>query len=365
MEVWQWISGIGGLFEAVLLVMLLEKSVGFKTMSRRITLVTGVVCGGIGNVLFYENFTAYSVYLLIVVAIYCRIALKGTVWHHEGIVLCLVAANGVVRVGTSLGMKWLATACGTAYGTTGYEVAILVVWQKVLCIAILVFLMIRALYGSQRTALENVMLTEQMKRQQANVLKIEADYYKARKLRHDINRSLGIYIRLLEEGRVDEVISTMKSTVGEMPADKVIYLSANNIISAVLNEKMGICRNHEIEFGVQLTAEIDKEREMDIAIMLSNLLDNAIENQLDGRLGAKIFVSIFDQNGMYNVVVKNTTRETVLGKNPQLVTQKSDELYHGIGLKSVKDTVEKYDGIIDFDETRGQFTVHAAIPREE
>ncbi len=365
MEMWKWISGVGGLFEAVLLVLFLEHAIGFRIASRRLAQMAGVMVFGIGNVLFYGNFAAYSIFLLIVAATYCRIVLKGTVWHHEGIVLCLVAANGVVRIVTGQGIKWLAQACGTVYGAAEYEVAMLVLGQKFLCIAILTFLVIRAFYGCQKTALENAMLTEQMCRQQASVLKIEADYYKARKLRHDINKSLGIYVRLLEEGRVDEVVSAMKSTMDEIPSDRVIYLSANNIISAVLNEKMGICKNHEIEFAVQITAEIEMEREMDVAIMLSNLLDNAIENQLGCRLGAKIFVSIFDQNGMYNVIVKNTIRETVLGKNPQLVTQKSDELYHGIGLKSVRDTVEKYDGIIDFDEACGQFTVHAAIPREE
>lgn len=365
MEMWQWISKIGGLLESILLVLLLERTVGFRTVHRRLAQVVGAALFGAGNILFYGSFTAYSIYLLIVAVIYCRIVLKGGVLLHEGIVLGLVGANGVIRVVTSQGMRWLAKACGTVYGATEYEVAILILGQKLLCIAILAFLVVRAFYGSQRTDLENVMLTEQMRRQHANILKIETDYYNARKLRHDINRSLGIYVRLLEEGRVDEVISAIKSMVDEIPSDKVIYLSNNNIISAVLNEKMGICKNQEIEFGVQLTAKIDSEREMDVAIMLSNLLDNAIENQLADRAGTKIFVNIFEQNGMYNVVVKNTIREPVLGKNPQLATQKSDKLYHGIGLKSVRDTVDKYDGIIDFDEACGQFTVHAAIPKEE
>lgn len=362
MEVWQWISAGGGLLEAVLLVRLLEMTVGFRIGCKRVALAAGIVVFGAGNVFFYESFLLHIMYLLVVATIYCRLVLQGSVWLHEGIVLGIVLVSGTIRTITMLGMKLLANVCKTVYSATVYEVALLVLAQKAVGIMILTFLLVRTIYGSKQLALENAFLTEKIYHQQTHVLQIETDYYNARKLRHDINKTLNLYMRLLEDGRVEQVIKNMKEQLGKISEDKVVMLPGNNILSAVLNEKMSICKNHEIEFGLQLTAEIDSEREMNVAIMLSNLLDNAIENQLESKRDAKIFVNIFEQNSMYNMIVKNTISQSVLAKNPRLATQKADQFAHGLGLKSVKDTVEKYDGIIDFDEDCGQFIVHVAIP---
>ncbi len=362
MAVWQWISAIGGLLEAVLLAVFLERKVGFRTVHKKIALVVGIAVFGAGNVFFYESFLLHIMYLLVVATIYCRLVLKGSVWLHEGIILGIVVVSGTIRTITTLGLKGMANICGTVYSATVYEVTLLVLVQKAVGIMILTFLLVGTIYGSKQLALENAFLTEKIHQQQTHVLQIEADYYNARKLRHDINKSLEIYVRLLEAGKADEVIKDIKARVSENSRDKVILLPCNSVISAVLNEKMSICKNHEIDFGLQFTTEIDSEREMNVAIMLSNLLDNAIENQLESERDARIFVNIFEQSNMYNIVVKNTISQSVLEKNPNLVTKKTDALVHGIGLKSVRDTVEKYDGIIDFDEDCGQFIAHVAIP---
>ena len=91
--------------------------------------------------------------------------------------------------------------------------------------------------------------------------------------------------------------------------------------------------------------------------------DNAIEAQEESESYRVIFVNIFEQNGMYNFIVKNPIQNSVLKKNSIPETKKENGLLHGIGLKSVQDTVEKYAGMIDFEETDGTFIVHSAMPK--
>lgn len=45
----------------------------------------------------------------------------------------------------------------------------------------------------------------------------------------------------------------------------------------------------------------------------------------------------------------------------ELVTTKTDEKLHGIGLRSVKCVVDKYNGIMDINHKDGKFTVTIAI----
>lgn len=43
--------------------------------------------------------------------------------------------------------------------------------------------------------------------------------------------------------------------------------------------KKVLCEHENIKMQVEVTASVDGERELDIAVMLSNLLDNAVEAQ--------------------------------------------------------------------------------------
>lgn len=217
--------------------------------------------------------------------------------------------------------------------------------------------------NNDKAVLENTLLSDRMKQQQMNVLKIEEDYYDARKIRHDIKRSLGIYLRLLEDGNVTKVKEQIREQMGNITESQIVFMDGNSMINAVLNEKRTLCRMKGVELRIQWTVEIEHRMEMDVAILLSNLLDNAIEAQEESESYRVIFVNIFEQNGMYNFVVKNPIQNSVLEKNSVPETKKENGLLHGIGLKSVQDTVEKYDGMIDFEEADGTFIVHAAIPR--
>lgn len=216
--------------------------------------------------------------------------------------------------------------------------------------------------NSDKVLLENVLLNDRMRQQQMNILRIEEDYYNARKMRHDIKRSYGIYLRLLEEGNSDKVKELIQEQMGNFTESQVVFFDGNSMINAVLNEKRTLCLKEDVELSIQWIVKITGEIEMDVAVLLSNLLDNAMEAQRKRSVGRKIFVNIFEQSGMYNFVIKNPIDESVLAKNPRLDSEKDNLFWHGIGLKSVRDTVLKYDGIIDFEEADGKFIVHVAIP---
>ncbi len=417
-----------GILESVVTILFLNNCLGIKAKNKKIALLIGIILCWFGFGFFYNNFIVFAIFWIVVMVMYCRIIMNGTVIFQEGIVGGVIIFNMIVRIGSSIfiksisgviqktqqvettnevlafylqGVTYIAVLCilmtliHKDYKTTRIErycsmvygignfllIWLFLIWGKskstdipgqeytgwiLLNVQMMSLLLLGAVFeikSNDKLLQENILIKERMKQQQMNILKIEEDYYDARKIRHDIRRSLGIYLRLLETGNVTEVKEQIREQMGSIPENPIVFLDGNSMINAVLNEKRTLCRMKGVELRIQWTVKIESKMEMDMAILLSNLLDNAIEAQEEGEPYRAIFVHICEQHGMYNVVVKNPVRISVLETNPCFETKKENYLQHGIGLKSVRDTVEKYDGIIDFEEMNGTFIAHVAMPK--
>jgi sensor histidine kinase regulating citrate/malate metabolism len=141
--------------------------------------------------------------------------------------------------------------------------------------------------------------------------------------------------------------------------------TGNQILDTILTEKHHLCiRNH-----IQLTCGIDgaclKEMpDSDICIIFGNLLDNAIRSvsalpDEDGRL---IHILVFERQGFLNISFDNTCSKNVVFENGFPVSDKGDPVYHGFGLKSVCHIVNKYGGVLEFQQEKPWFQVRILLP---
>ncbi|MFA5659749.1 MAG: ATP-binding protein, partial [Oscillospiraceae bacterium] len=129
----------------------------------------------------------------------------------------------------------------------------------------------------------------------------------------------------------------------------------SSIINAVINSKLSKCTEEGIALDFKVTGSVCDFDEIELGILLSNLFDNAIEASAKNKADKKIEIEICDNKGYLCILMKNLLDESVMESNPELVTSKSDKKCHGIGLKSVRDIVEKHDGIINFYEEGKSF----------
>lgn len=74
-----------------------------------------------------------------------------------------------------------------------------------------------------------------------------------------------------------------------------------------------------------------------------------------------ISLNIFSYRNKYCILVKNTVAQSILRHNPDLVTNKKESDFHGIGVKSIRETVEKNGGYIEKYEEKDMFCVHIMI----
>ena len=80
---------------------------------------------------------------------------------------------------------------------------------------------------------------------------------------------------------------------------------------------------------------------------------------------SQIILTIGEQSGYFIVVIKNTIQTSVLEQNYNLKSQKENNKEHGWGLKSVREIVEKHEGIIDIYEKNDMFIVSIKLMKRD
>lgn len=96
----------------------------------------------------------------------------------------------------------------------------------------------------------------------------------------------------------------------------------------------------------------------DTVILLSNLFDNALEacRKLEEKKDRIIKLKLVRRKGNYVLMVSNRTGESVKIKEQLAETTKKDKVEHGIGMRNIRDVLEKYHAESECKYDDGWFT---------
>lgn len=182
-----------------------------------------------------------------------------------------------------------------------------------------------------------------------------------RKIRHDMTKYLDITSNLISSGKSEEALRYLEKIQTEK-IDHTFHpiITSSDVINALLNTKFSYCKKHGIDFVYQITANVSTFSEMDLSVLLGNLLDNAIE-AAEKCEQPFVKITICESKAYLVVIVTNPIGASVLKENPNFKTTKKDQLHHGLGLLTVKDIVEKYDGIFNIDEEGSSLLVDVRL----
>ncbi len=137
------------------------------------------------------------------------------------------------------------------------------------------------------------------------------------------------------------------------------YRTGNEALDVILMEKSLVCKNENINLSCIIDAsQIKFISDADVYVLFGNLLDNAIEAvRALPESERSIGVSIKRVNDFSAIHVYNGYAGDLKFENGLPVTNKQQKSFHGYGLKSVKRTVENYDGILQINAAGGIFNV--------
>lgn len=199
--------------------------------------------------------------------------------------------------------------------------------------------------------------------QESYYQELEQNQQNLRKLRHDMRNHLNIIHTFLKEQDIGEADSYLSRLTDESDSSVFMYCE-NNIVNAVLNTKLNTAADLGIKPDIQV--EIPKEIPVDdisLCSLIANTLDNAIEAccKIKDTEKRSLSVKARYKNGFFSYEISNTKQNDIHSKKGQILTDKKDRTVHGIGLKNIREIVERYDGTIDISYDENTFTVTAII----
>ena len=179
---------------------------------------------------------------------------------------------------------------------------------------------------------------------------------------HDLKHQINLLKTQSYTGKSTKYLEQMEK---EIKVYETQNKTGNAILDAVLTNKAMICQNKEIELKFIIDGEaLSFMDEMDVSALFGNMLDNAIESaekqiEKDKRL---IWLYVTREKHFVRIRTENYCDGKILFKNGMPVTTKRDRRFHGYGMKSIKSTVEKYNGSVVAAQENNWFELKILLP---
>lgn len=190
---------------------------------------------------------------------------------------------------------------------------------------------------------------EQIKESQAVIGRIE----------HDIEKHLLALKLDLKNAMPAEAEQKIDTLIGNLRLAENVADSGNADVDAILNYKA----MQASAFGIRMACDLRLPYTLninttDLTIVLGNAIDNAIEACKTVESSEReINISInYDKHNLSITITNPFTGEIKTDAAGELVTTKTKGR-HGIGLKSIQEVVEKYDGLMDITAENNRFTL--------
>ena len=203
--------------------------------------------------------------------------------------------------------------------------------------------------------LEYSILQQAFKSQEKSVEETKILYQSVRSIRHDLKQHFQVALTMLHSGKINEAVDYMEKyndTVLDGISNKVFC--DNDVVNYIINSKSKICSDRHIKIYIYIANEIPEFSDLDLCVLLGNALDNAIEG-VSGDGNNEIYLELRNVDNFFVISVKNTITNSVLEYNPNLISTKNEKEVHGLGILSMKEVVQKYNGSIEFYESDNKF----------
>lgn len=176
---------------------------------------------------------------------------------------------------------------------------------------------------------------------------------------HDYKHAILYMEHLISENRIEELQQYLHKENKKLEQSSHYYKTGNSMLDVIVNTKYKLMQEKNILFMSDIVvSEKLPIAEIDLGILLGNLLDNAIEAAQACKT-PYISLVIKYHNSLLEMEITNSyTGE----QSSDFRTTKEDKLFHGIGLKSVENIVERYEGFMEKQVEEEVVTVKIEMP---
>ncbi|MBY2475347.1 GHKL domain-containing protein [Clostridioides difficile] len=230
--------------------------------------------------------------------------------------------------------------------------------------SILIILVFKEIIKENRLKSQNELIKNKLDMQYAHYLAIQQSHMKVKKLYHDINNHIYCIDNLKNNSKeMDEYVHNLKD---EIKSFKYIYNTGNMILDIIINEKCEICEKKGIKFTCCINfSKVNFVKPIDVSSIFSNALENAIEacdKIIDENVDKYIRIKGTITKSFFVFKCENSKVNSINSNKSILLTDKVDKFIHGIGIQSMKSSLQKYNGELLFENNKDKFILNIYIP---
>lgn len=169
---------------------------------------------------------------------------------------------------------------------------------------------------------------------------------------------------LLDKKQYFKLEEYVKKIYGSLNNEPDAINTNNVIVNAILNTKYQEAEAKGIVFVFKVNdlSELQMKDE-DVVTILANLLNNAIEACEACEDKKVIKFKFFKEDDKIIIAVKNTFNYDVIYENGEIKSTKTSSLdEHGVGIKNVLKSIEKYGGSYVIEDKNKEFFFSIIIP---
>lgn len=211
---------------------------------------------------------------------------------------------------------------------------------------------------------ENEIFQIQVKNQTEMYRSISENFDGQKRKTHEYKNQIVCIESLLGNRKYQELEKYVKEIYGHLDKELDAINTNNVIVNAILNTKYqeADAKGIVFVFRVNDLSQI-RIKDEDVVTILSNLLNNAIEacEKCDDKKVIKL--KFVNEDEMIIIAVKNTFSHPICYENGEIKSSKiSRAEEHGIGIKNIIKTIEKYNGSYIIEDNRNEFYFSIIIP---
>lgn len=162
-----------------------------------------------------------------------------------------------------------------------------------------------------------------------------------------------------------EIKQYIQGMMGDISSYNQIGKTKNRILDVILSKYTDICAQKDIRFETEILSDnLSFINGSDISALFNNLLDNSVE-AAEQTKEKYIYLQITNTLDAYHKIkIINSCNTPPNVKQGKLRTTKQDQDLHGFGIKSIKKTVSKYNGEMQwvYNASENQFEFTIIIP---
>lgn len=240
------------------------------------------------------------------------------------------------------------------------QAAVIVAWVfMLLCIVSLVVVL--QIYSShQEEKAANRLLITVNTMMEDNYARLHRLQTESSKRNHDINNHLKVLRSLVEKNETERAATYIDDLLAVSNEKASLCHSGNDVIDAILNTKITEAQEQKIRFEFQANFSLPTDiAPVDLCAVLANQIDNAFDacKRIEEPSKRYIRVHIWQKDGSLAIFqVNNTVNHNPFEGNENLLSTKSDDsMPHGLGIKNIRDTAAKYNGMLENAYQDGEF----------